>query len=63
VLVVRVHRPLAAALAAEAAGLSLFGELYDQAIPIPQFGAITIKHLFGLRGRCVVIVGSNHEQY
>jgi hypothetical protein len=34
---------------------------YEQSILIPQFGANTIKHFFGLLGRRLVIVGGNHH--
>jgi hypothetical protein len=37
--------------------------VYDQAIPIPQFGANTIAHFFGLISRRLVIVGSNHHRW
>ena len=39
----------------------LFGEPYDQAILIAQFGADTIEHFFGFLGRRFIIIGSNHH--
>ena len=39
----------------------LFWKALDQAIPIPQIGANAIKHLFGLLGCSLVIVGNNRH--
>jgi hypothetical protein len=39
----------------------LFWEPSDQAILVPQIGANTVEHLFGLLGRRRVIVGNNRH--
>jgi hypothetical protein len=39
----------------------LFGEPYDHAILIAQFGADTTEHFFGFLGRRVIVIGSNHH--
>jgi hypothetical protein len=36
-------------------------ELYDHSITIPQLGANTSEHFFGLLGRRSVIIGINHH--